>query len=255
MPKIIENQIFEYIKKHKIVKSKDIEKIFQLTQSSSRRYLIKLETQGLINRTFGEIILNENKNFQDQKIENKITANLEVKTKIAQYASKLALGYKTIFVDSGSNCYCLLQFLDKDIELFTNSITNANLALELGFQNVNILGGTLKSETKSIVNFNENELADINFPISFLGVNAIDEKGFLYTPEKREAKAKQDIMRRSLITVVLAEKEKFNSKSTFKFSDNDSKIVIISDVKEKDLKKMKLVSNTQIIKMKEKEWN
>lgn len=255
MPKIIENQIFEYIKKHKIVKSKDIEKIFQLTQSSSRRYLIKLETQGLINRTFGEIILNENKNFQDQKIENKITTNLEVKTKIAQYASKLALGYKTIFVDSGSNCYCLLQFLDKDIELFTNSITNANLALELGFQNVNILGGTLKSETKSIVNFNENELADINFPISFLGVNAIDEKGFLYTPEKREAKAKQDIMRRSLITVVLAEKEKFNSKSTFKFSDNDSKIVIISDAKEKDLKKMKLVSNTQIIKMKEKEWN
>lgn len=253
MPKIIENQIFEYIKKHKIVKSKDIEKIFQLTQSSSRRYLIKLETQGLINRTFGEIILNENKNFQDQKIENKITTNLEVKTKIAQYASKLALGYKTIFVDSGSNCYCLLQFLDKDIELFTNSITNANLALELGFQNVNILGGTLKSETKSIVNFNENELADINFPISFLGVNAIDEKGFLYTPEKREAKAKQDIMRRSLITVVLAEKEKFNSKSTFKFSDNDSKIVIISDAKEKDLKKMKLVSNTQIIKMKEKE--
>ena len=43
MPKIIENKIFEYIKKHKIVKSKDIEKIFQLTQSSSRRYLIKLE--------------------------------------------------------------------------------------------------------------------------------------------------------------------------------------------------------------------
>ena len=72
MPKIIENKIFEYIKKHKIVKSKDIEKIFQLTQSSSRRYLIKLESQGLINRTFGEIILNENKNFQDQKIENKI---------------------------------------------------------------------------------------------------------------------------------------------------------------------------------------
>lgn len=251
MPKIIENKIFEYIKKHKIVKSKDIEKIFQLTQSSSRRYLIKLESQGLINRTFGEIILNENKNFQDQKIENKITTNLEVKNKIAQYASQLASGYKTIFVDSGSNCYYLLQFLDKNIELFTNSITNANLALDLGFQNVNILGGTLKKETKSIVNFNENELEGINFPISFLGVNAIDEKGYLYTPEKREAKAKQDIMKKSLITVVLAEKEKFNTISTFKFSDNDSKIVIISNIKEKDLKKMKLFSNTQIVRIKE----
>ena len=84
-----------------------------------------------------------------------------------------------------------------------------------------------------------------------MGVNAIDEKGCLYTPEKREAKAKQDIMKRSLITVVLAEKEKFNTMSTFKFSDNDSKIVIISNIKEKDLKKMKLVSNTQIVRIKE----
>ena len=73
--------------------------------------------------------------------------NLEVKNKIAQHASQLALGYKTIFVDSGSNCYYLIQFLDRNIELFTNSITNANLALDLGFQNVNILGGTLKQET------------------------------------------------------------------------------------------------------------
>ena len=183
MPKIIENKIFEYIKKHKIVKSKDIEKIFQLTQSSSRRYLIKLESQGLINRTFGEIILNENKNFQDQKIENKIKTNLEVKNKIAQHASQLALGYKTIFVDSGSNCYYLIQFLDRNIELFTNSITNANLALDLGFQNVNILGGTLKQETKSIVNFNENELEGINFPTSSFFFISIDEKGCLYTPE------------------------------------------------------------------------
>ncbi len=251
MPKIIENKIYEYVKKHKIVKSKNIEKVFQLTQSSARRYLIKLENQGLINRSFGEILLNEVENFQDQKIENKLNTNVESKIKIAKYASQLALNYKTIFIDSGSTCYYLLQFLDKNIELFTNSITNANLALELGFKNVNILGGTLKPETKSIVNFNEEELNKINFPISFLGVNGIDKNGFLYTPEKREAKAKLEIMKKSLITVILAEKEKFNTISTFRFDDSKSKIIIVSDIKDKNLRNLNNVSNIQIIKTKE----
>ncbi|MBD5422922.1 MAG: DeoR/GlpR transcriptional regulator [Mycoplasma sp.] len=247
MPKIIENKILDYIKKHKIVKSREIEKYFNLTQSSARRYLIKLEEQGYINRTFGEIILKDNHSFQDQDFEKKINSNLNVKKSIAKYASKLSLGYKTVFVDSGSLCYFLLQYLDKKVELFTNSLSNAKRAIDLGFENVNILGGVIKPETKSIVEFNEEELNKIVFPISFLGVNAIDDEGNLYTPEKREAKAKNNIIKKTLITIVLAEEEKFSFKSTFKFNDDDSKIIIVSNIKNKKIEN----ENVQIINTKD----
>lgn len=248
MSKIIQEKILLFIKQKKITKTKEIEEKFKLTQSSTRRYLIKLENSGLIERLFGEVILKESQSFRDQDFDEKINSNVDTKRKIAQYASKLVQNHKTIFVDSGSLCYFLLEYLDKKIELFTNSLSNAKRAIDLGFENINIIGGKIKQDTKAIVNLNEEELIKINFPISFIGVNAIDELGNLYTPEKKEAKAKNDIIKRSIITIILAEEEKFNTKSTFNFNSQNQNIIIVTNAKIKNLKN----KNIQIINTKEK---
>lgn len=248
MSKIIQDNILQFIKQKNITKTKEIEEKFKLTQSSTRRYLIKLENDGLIERLFGEVILKESQTFKDQDFNAKINSNVDIKKKIAQYAAKLAQNYKTIFIDSGSLCYFLLEHLDKKIELFTNSLSNAKRAIDLGFENINIIGGRVKQSTKAIVDLNEEELLKINFPIAFIGVNAIDELGNLYTPEKKEAKAKSDIMKRSIITIVLAESEKFNSKSTFIFNDQNQNIIIVTNSKIKNLKN----KNIQLVNTKEK---
>lgn len=248
MSKIIQDNILQFIKQKNITKTKEIEEKFKLTQSSTRRYLIKLENDGLIERLFGEVILKESQTFKDQDFNAKINSNVDIKKKIAQYAAKLAQNYKTIFIDSGSLCYFLLEHLDKKIELFTNSLSNAKRAIDLGFENINIIGGRIKQSTKAIVDLNEEELLKINFPIAFIGVNAIDELGNLYTPEKKEAKAKSDIMKRSIITIVLAESEKFNSKSTFIFNDQNQNIIIVTNSKIKNLKN----KNIQLVNTKEK---
>ncbi len=246
MSKIIENDILSFIREKKIVKTKEIEKKFKLSQSSARRYLINIEQKGIITRAFGEIILREGKNFEDQDFNLKINSNIEAKKKIAEYASKLSQNYKTIFIDSGSLCYFLLDYLDKKVELFTNSLINLRRAIELGFENVNILGGKYKPETSSIVEFDENELKRIVFPISFVGVNAIDDEGNLYTPEKREAQAKWNIIKNSQITIVLAEQEKIGIKSTFKFNNEQAKILIVTDSKIKKFKNSEIqILNTK----------
>lgn len=240
MSKIIEENLLSYIKDKKIARTKEIEVKFKLTQSSARRYLIKLEEKGFINRAFGEVILKENENFEDEDFYTKLNSNIIEKRKIAEFASKLAKNYKTIFIDSGSLCYYLLDFLDKKIELFTNSLSNAKRAIDLKFENVNILGGTIKNETKSIVDLDENVIDKINFPISFLGVNAIDDNGNLYTPEKRESKTKFNIMSKSLFSVILAEKEKFGKISTFNFLPKKSHFIIVTNNKKILLKNKKI---------------
>ena len=231
MSKIIENQIFDYIKTNKIVRTKEIEKHFKLTQATARRYLINLENNQLIIRTFGENILKEeNNNYEDQFVNQKINENVEIKKLIAQQASKLVSGYKTIFIDSGSLCFFLMDYLeDKELIIFTNSLTNANKAISLGFKNVYILGGLLKAKTYSIVDIDEEALNKINFPISFIGVNGIDEKFNLFTPEKKEAITKEKIIFHSLTTVVLAERTKFDQKSTFNFRPKNKKIIFVTD--------------------------
>lgn len=246
MSKIVEKNVLNFIKTKKITRTKEIEKKFNLSQSSTRRALINLEKQGLIDRAFGEVILKETNEFKDKKFDEKLNSNVLEKKEIAKIASLLASNYQTIFVDSGSCCYFLLEYLDKNIQLFSNSLSNVVRANELNFKNINILGGHLKPDTKSIIEFNENEINNIVFPISFLGVNAIDENGNLYTPEKKEAIAKREIIKRSLISIVLAENYKFEKISTFKFNPPESKIIIVTNTNVKNIKN----KNIQIINVK-----
>lgn len=194
MSVLIEEKIINYLKQKKVVKPKEIEQEFNLTLSTTRRYLVKLEEKNIIRRTFGEIIYNENvKSNNDANANNKILENINVKKEISQKVVQLVGGYKTIFLDSGSNCYFLLDYLDKDIVIYTNSILNGTRAINLGFKNVNIIGGTIKKETLSIVDIDMDFINKVNFPIAFMGVNGIDENGALTTPEKREGMTKKII--------------------------------------------------------------
>lgn len=232
MKTLIEKEIVEYLKKNKVVKQKEIEAKFNLSLSTARRYLIKLENDGFVKRTFGEIIYIDNISSNKENNANKnIFNNVEVKKKIASVASNLIKGYETIYLDSGSSCYYLLEYIDKNITIYTNSILNANRAIKLGFKNVNIIGGTIKQETMSIVDIDVDFINKINFQISFIGVNGIDENGHMTTPEKKEGMTKKNIVNRSSLIVLLAEKNKIFKKSLYDFSpsNKDTKIIVVTD--------------------------
>ncbi|RXY96735.1 DeoR/GlpR transcriptional regulator [Malacoplasma penetrans] len=227
---LIEQKIIEYLKQKKVVKPKEIEQVFNLTLSTTRRYLVKLEEKNMIRRTFGEIIYNDDlKSNVDANANNKILENINQKKEIAKKAVKLVGQYKTIYLDSGSSCYFLLDYLDKDVVIYTNSILNATRAINLGFKNVNIIGGTIKEGTLSIVDIDMDFINKINFPIAFMGVNGINEKGILTTPEKREGITKKILASKSDLVVVLAEKQKINQQSLYDFTPINKKILVVTD--------------------------
>lgn len=234
MKTLIEKEIVKFLKEKKIIKQKDVENKFNLSLSTARRYLIKLENDGFVKRTFGEIIYIDNVKSNIENNANKnILVNIDAKKKIANVASKLIKGYKTIYLDSGSSCYYLLDYIDKDITIYTNSIMNAKRAIDMGFKNVNIIGGTIKQETMAIVDIDMDFINKINFQISFMGVNGIDEKGCITTPEKKEGITKKHIANRSELIVLLAEKNKIYKKSLYDFSptNKDTKVITVTDHK------------------------
>lgn len=242
MSVLIEQKIIDYLKQNKVVKTKDIETTFNLTLSTTRRYLVKLEEKNIIKRTFGEIIYNDDTNSNiDHNANNKILENVDEKKKIAKRASMLIGDYKTIFIDSGSSCYYLLDYLDKEIVIYTNSILNATRAINLGFKNVNIIGGTIKNTTMSIVDVEMDFINKITFPIAFLGVNGISENGLLTTPEKREGMTKKIIASKSDLVVVLAEKEKLYKHSLYDFSVENKKVIVVTNADKINIKNDKLI--------------
>lgn len=237
---IIEKEIVEYLKNNKIVKPKMIQEKFNLTLSTTRRYLINLEDKKIIKRMFGEIVLNDDlDNKFDLNANMNLTTNIDVKKNLAKTAIKLCEGYQTIYLDSGSSCYYLLDYLDKNIEIYTNSILNSNRAISLGFTNVNILGGNIKSKTLSIVDVDLDFIKKISFPISFIGVNGISDDERLTTPEKKEGIMKKLICSKSELVVIICEKEKLNKRTFYDFTVENKNIIIITDALNIDNKNKK----------------
>lgn len=234
MSTIVKNQIIEYLKKNKISKTKNIQEKFNLTLSTTRRYLIQLEQENIIERLFGEIVYKENKTIISDNIANEnILSNVESKKEIAMLASKFVANNTPIFLDSGSSCFYLLDYLDLKTVIYTNSLFNANYAIKKGFENVHILGGKVKLKTESIVNLDNDFVKKIYFPISFIGVNGIDENERLTTPEESEGQTKKLICEHSDLIVVLCEENKFNKKALFDFTPKDKQIVVVTNSNKK----------------------
>lgn len=246
MSLVLENKIKNYIKNYKVLKPLDVQTKFSLSQSTARRYLIKLEKQGFIKRKFGEIVYNDIPIDMERMAIEMIDINQNTKKMIAKTAAELVKNYKHIYVDSGSSCFYLIEHLDRSIELYTNSIYNALRAIELGFQNINVIGGKIKNRTLSAVNPDLRHLSNLTFQACFLGVSGIDNEGNLTTSDVNEGIMKNFIAMHSDLVIVLAEKYKFGIKNFYNYTPENKNILAITD--EKINKKYK---NIHLIKAKD----
>lgn len=230
---IIEEKLIEFLKERRVAKPKEIEDAFDLPFSTARRYLMKLEDRNIIKRTFGEIIyIDKHATKADATANENIHINARIKKAIAEKAATYLKDQTAIFLDSGSSCYYLLDFLPKDIVIYTNSILNANYAVSRGFININIIGGTIKPDTMSAVDIDLDFIKKINFPIAFMGTNGISKSGKLTTQEKREGIVKKLIAEKSGMVVVLADQTKFGEISLYDFAPKDKKITVVSDIED-----------------------
>lgn len=221
------DKIKEIIREKNILKPKEIEDELNLTTSTCRRYLIKLEESGFIKREFGEIIyIPDDYYIIDKDAKNEIFKNKSIKQQLAKKGAFLAKNYNVVFVDASSTNYYLFDYLDKNTTVYTNSLLNANYAINNGFSRVNIISGLIKLKTMTVIPTNTIDLQRIRFPIAFIGVNAISTKNELMTTEINEGIAKKIISEQSDFIIILAEKEKFNHTSIYDFTSKTHTLVI-----------------------------
>ena len=93
------NKIQEFIFQHKQVSLKELMDVFDLSESTVRRYINKLEKDNAIRKEYGYVIANTNDNLVN--IKTRINYLSERKQKISKLASRLINDGDTIFVDSG----------------------------------------------------------------------------------------------------------------------------------------------------------
>ena len=133
----------------------------------------------------------------------------------------------------------MIDFIEaKGATFVTNGIGHAKKLIHKNLTTY-ILGGELKLTTEAIIGIEAiNSLRKYNFTKGFFGANGIDiERGFT-TPDIREAMVKEEALKKSKLSFVLADNSKFNEVSSITFGEISNTSIITTKLEDIRFKKV-----------------
>ena len=143
-------EILEYLKVKKFATVEEMMEKFKISRSTLRRDLIAMEERGHIKRTRGgaELVEQIKDNIEWVNLAEIFKNNKDDKIKIAKKASEFIKDNDVIFIDSGSTCYYMIDYINaKNITVVTNGILHIQKLMAKGI-NTYILGGYAKPVAK-----------------------------------------------------------------------------------------------------------
>ena len=178
--------------------------------STVRRDLSKLQQQGRLQRVHGGATLNSNRN-NEQILSDKLSQNLKEKRVIGQFAAKLIEDNDCIFMDAGSSTIEMIPFIKaQNIVVVTNGLTHVEKLLNQGIKTL-MIGGQVKETTFATVGASAlDTLSRYCFDKAFLGMNGLDLKYGLTTPDEKEALIKEKPMEQANQSYVLLDHSKID---------------------------------------------
>lgn len=194
----------------------ELSKLTFTSESSIRRDLTYLQNNGLVKRTHGGVSLPEPisgvASFFDRT-----RKNIKEKRIIAQKASTLLRDGQNIMLDSSSTSAFMLPYIakKKNITIFTNNMSTAINAIELGIK-THCLGGSSINGSVVLSGFETYyALSCITPDILFFSSQALDSSGNISDSTELENYIRTLMLKSTKKSVFLCDRQKFNKSSTY----------------------------------------
>nr|WP_275589613.1 MULTISPECIES: DeoR/GlpR family DNA-binding transcription regulator [unclassified Mammaliicoccus] len=205
--------IIETIKQRETVSLQDLIQLTQSSTSTIRRDLSLLEQNGFLKRVHGGAT-QITKRHEERDMSDKETRYQNEKREIAKVAARQISEGDTIYLDAGTTTLEMIPYINQqDIVVVTNGLTHVKPLLEKGIK-VYMTGGEIKSTTLANIGVNAvKSLQKYRFDKAFMGINSIDLKYGLTTPDPDESKMKETAIHLASHIYVLLDHSKFNEVS------------------------------------------
>ena len=227
-------EISEFVKEKKYASIDEIMEKFQLSRSTVRRTLIAMEEKKLLKRVRGGAeAIEEVDAILPMDFQEVFNANKEDKKIIAKKAASLIQDNDVIFIDSGSTCFYMIDYIKaKEITVVTNGIMHIQKLMAKGI-NTYILGGYAKPEKNLIMGEDMvNKISVMNFDKAFLGTMGIDARSGFTTMMLEDGEVKKAVIKSSDKCYILADKSKFNVRKFYTYGDfTEATIITNSEIK------------------------
>lgn len=227
-------QIEEIIKQKKFVSIKYLCEELYVSDSTIRRDLKYLEKQNVLQLTRGGAIL-PNSSLTDRPLMISKKVNLVEKRKIASIAFDYIQENDTIFIDSGSSCLALIDYIVNsnfnNLHIITNGLLPAHILSENTTYDIIITGGSVSSHRSSVTGEWSKKLIENYFAnLAFVSSKGLDPNVGFTDLKVEEINIKKAFCKNSKNRIALMDSSKFNQVYFVKSITFDDVDIIVSDV-------------------------
>lgn len=213
------------------ISTEALSKQFGVSGMTIRRDLETLESLGEVVRTHGGAALAQKLTFEFS-FHRKSSAGLDQKKRIAREAVRHIRNGQVVILDTGTTTLQIARALvgQRSVRVITTSLA---IVSELQFSadiEVILLGGMLRDGSPDLHGpLTEQAIEQLTADVAFIGADAIDAKGNVYTGDLRVINIDRKIASNSDQVIVVADSSKFGQTAMCKIFDTKGYSMIISD--------------------------
>lgn len=190
-----------------------------VAEDTVRKDLQELSKKGLVKRIHGGVLKVERElvDFNDR-----ISRHSTIKQQLAEKATELIYDKNVLYIDGGTTNLKFAESLPKEYNgtVITNSPAIALALCSFKDIKINLIGGKLDPITKIIKGTSAiKQIEELNIECCILGVSSLSAENGITFPSFGEAQLKKELIKQSSQVIVIANKEKLGSVSTFFTAD------------------------------------
>jgi DeoR/GlpR family transcriptional regulator of sugar metabolism len=219
----------ELIRSQGFVSIPDLRSALEVSESTIRRDLDYLVSEGEAQRTHGGVFFTGGaaslRLFEDRRV-----GQWTAKRQVAVAASRLIDDHDTLLLDGGSTTYELArQLVGRPLQIVTNSLPVANLFASSDQVDLVLLGGYVHSRTGvSLGPYANQMLASLNVQKAVLSIAGADQRGY-YNSNLLLVETERSMMRCADQTIVVADSSKFGRSSLAKLCSLSEVQTVVTD--------------------------
>jgi DeoR family transcriptional regulator, fructose operon transcriptional repressor len=207
------NRLLEIVRGHQFASLPQLVDQLGVSESTIRRDLEALETQGITRRIHGGVLF-VGSGAKVMQFESRDPAHWELKGAIAQRAASLIEDGDTILLDGGSTTYEVARLLvGRPLHVVTNSLPVANLFASDATSDLVLIGGNVCTRTGVVRGpYADLMLSQVRVRKTVLSTAAVSEEGF-FNNNLLLIETERAMMRAGKEVIVVADSTKFGNQS------------------------------------------
>lgn len=224
--------IIDMLKQGNAVRVSDLSSQLGVSPVTIRRDLLRLEQEGLLQRTHGGALLPRH-SATESSFAERLGMHAAEKLAIARAATRFLQSQQVVILDSGTTMLQLARVFPAlaDVTVITNDLrVAAELAERRPSVRVLLSGGSVIAGSQALVGpFAERTFQDVHADVSFISTVAISPEEGLTHPALEHVSVKRAMVRAGQRVVVLADSSKLGSTSTYTIAALSEIDAIVTD--------------------------